>query len=123
MLTWKVIYERNNKIEWKDIFKGGYLERIAKELKDELGNRDEWEKHFKTKLMSIYWCRSEYEIIITSWPPFISRDNLDIMNTEAHNQSNKVRVNALLDIAKKINVFDQLNANWEVFADYVWRSI
>lgn len=123
MLSWKVIYERNRKIEWKDIFEGGYWEKIAKELKEKLDNREEWEKHFKTKLMSMYWCRSEYEVVITSWPPFVSRNNLDIMNIEAHEQSNRVGINAHLDVAKKINVFDQLNANWEVFIDYVWDNI
>ena len=130
MLSYKVFYENFNKKEIVnyDIFKSGHWEKVACELKEVFPNRKEWEKHFRTRLMSQYWSRSEYEFIATSWPPYITTDKVDEMKREIKEHTEKwgnppYRINPPLIVARKIDIFEQIDMNWKVFADYVWRNI
>ena len=74
-----------------------------------------------------YWSRSEYEVVVTSWPPYIKVENIEEMKSEVekHNSEcnwEQVRISPTLTVAKKIDVFEQLNMNWEQFIDYVWEN-
>lgn len=130
MLSYKVFFEDFNKKEIVnyDIFKGGHWEKVACELKKVFPNRKEWENHFRTKLMSQYWSRSEYEFIATSWPPYIETDKVDEMKREIKEYTEKwgnplYRIVSPLITTRKIDIFEQIDMNWDVFADYVWRNI
>lgn len=130
MLSWKVLFEdfNSHKIIDYDIFKGGYWERTARELKTEFPDRKEWEDHFRTKLMSMYWARAEYEVVITSWPPFIEVNENQKLQDEVIERekiwgSKPYRINITPTVARKIDIFEQLNMNWDIFIDYVWRNI
>lgn len=130
MLSWKVIWDDINKHEigTYDLFKSGYWERVARELKLALPSRKEWEDHFRRRLKSQYWCRSEYEVIVTPWPPHISIEELERLNEEvaaheANYDHQLVRVVPNIEKAEKIDIFSQIEMNWGVFADYVWRNI
>ena len=48
--------------------------------------------------MYYYWSKCEWEIILSAWP---SRKDFN---------------------EEKIDVFDQINLNWDRFADYVWEN-
>ena len=98
-MTWKVLRENINarKIEFYDIFADGYWENIARELKHQFPKRKKWESRFRLKLKSMYWLRAEYEVAVTSWPDGT--------------------------IERKIDIFQQLDENWEHFINYVWESI
>ena len=44
---------------------------------------------------------------------------------EKHNSEHnwkQVRISPTLVVAKKIDVFEQLNMNWEQFINYVWEN-
>lgn len=130
MLSWKVIWDDINKHEigTYDLFKSGYWERVARELKQTFPNRKEWENRFRTKLMSQYWCRSEYEVIVASWPPSIEIAELERLNSEVRryeeNYEHKpYRVTPHIEKAEKIDIYSQLEMNWDIFIDYVWRNI
>ena len=62
MLSWNVLYEDFNKKEivYYDIFKGGYFEGIAKDLKERVSSKELFAEEFRIKLMSMFWARSEY---------------------------------------------------------------
>lgn len=51
MLSWKVIWDDINKHEigTYDLFKSGYWERVARELKQTFPNRKEWGKALSHK--------------------------------------------------------------------------
>ena len=130
MLSYKVFRENLNsrKIEEYDIFKGGHWEEVARKLKQECIDRAEWEKCFRVKLMSMYWCRSEYEIILTSWPPYITAEEVDRLQEELKDRektwgSRAVKVNVNLSTEEKIDIFRQIDMNWRVFANYVWENV
>lgn len=130
MLSWNVFWEDFNKREivYYDIFKSGHWEKKAKELKKEYPEFEDWSKEFKAELMYQYWSRSEYEVIITSWPPYIDIEEIDKLQQEVENRekvwgSKILRINPRLTTTRKIDIFEQLNMNWEVFANYVWNNI
>lgn len=130
MLSWKVYREDFNKriIEEYDIFKGGHWEKVARELKKEFSNKKEWEEHFCIKLMSQYWARSEYEIVVTSWPPYIKIEDIDKINEEVNDRektwgSKPLKVNINPTVNRKIDIYEQLRLNWDIFINYVWNNI
>lgn len=130
MLSWKVILEEFNtrKIYFHDIFESGYWEEKARELKETFSNRKAWENHFRIQLMSRYWARSEYEVVVTSWPPYINVEDIEKLQEEVNERektwgTKPYKIYVTPTVAEKIDVFQQLEANWHVFADYVWSNI
>lgn len=130
MLTWKVFVEDINTKEIKryDIFKGGRFEAIAKEIKDSGCSKDEFAYHFRTHLMSQFWSRCEYEVIITSWPAYIDTKELERLQNEAAEYEKRygmapTLLNCRLKVSQKIDVFEQLCLNWDHFIDYVYKNV
>lgn len=123
MLSWNVLFEDFNKREivTYDIFEGGHYEKIAKELKKKTNSKEEFVEEFRIKLMSQFWSRSEYEVVVTSWPPYIKRRELDRLI--AKEKDCKYGTNVELEVGKKIDIFNQLEMNWDQFIDYVWNNI
>ena len=121
MLSWNVLIKDFNKKEiiYYDIFKNGYYEELAKELKEGTNSKEEFIEEFRIKLMFQFWSRAEYETIVTSWPPYIDKEELNRLNQEDF----KYRTDVNLTVARKIDVYEQLRMNWNQFIDYVWSNI
>lgn len=105
-----------NSIEKYDIFTH---KRFAEEVKQALKQNmdyDEFSQKLKSISMYYFWCKCEYEIVITSFPPYINTD--EIGRIIAHKNSKRLDVS--LDCAEKIDIFYQLQMNWEQFVNYVW---
>lgn len=121
MLSWYVyMYNHEKKtIEKKDIFKGGHWEIVIDALMHQSYTKDDFAAKLKQKFMSHYWSRCEYEIVLTSWPTYISHEELERLKKE-DNDNTRYPVN--LTVANKIDVFDQLLMNWPQFVDYIWNN-
>lgn len=129
-LSWKVYMENLNtrKIIEYDIFAGSYWRDRAAQLKREYPDRKIWEEAFSVELMSRFWCKSEYEIILTSWPPYIEVNQIEELQKEVEEHKEKwgrdlYHIDITPTVAEKIDIYDQLMLNKEVFFDYVWRNI
>lgn len=99
-MKWNVFYHNVNtqKIEAFDIFKHGrFNEDVQKNLK-KFKDKSEFAKALKSDLMYYFWCKSEYEIIISPWCG--GRETKDI----------------------KVDIYTQVMNNWDVFLDYCWNS-
>ena len=136
MLSWKVYREDFNakKIEKYDIFKRGisggenYFEKIAKELKEKYPDKDQWAEEFRLELMYRFWCKAEHEIILTSWPPYVTPEEIERMRNELKRHQEQwgyapYHTDVRLTVGEKIDIYDQLRLNWEVFINYVWENI
>lgn len=102
MLTWNVYYEDFNRrnIKTFNIFEHyRFWEDCIKNKKKNKEDKDSFIKQLRQDLMYYFWSRSEWEIILTSWP---ERKNFK---------------------EKKIDVCDQIELNWDRFVDYVWNNI
>lgn len=99
-IEWFVYYHNMNaqEIQAFNIFNHGSfrvdVEKYLKKYKD----KEEFAERLKRSLMYYFWSKSEYEVIISPWCG--ARDTKDI----------------------KIDIYNQVMNNWDIFLDYVWDS-
>ena len=128
-LSWFVYCERNGRIEKHDIFENGYWEFEARAILNETNTFDEWNEKFRIRLMAQYWSRCEYELLLVEWPTTISVAALEKMTEEVESYIKDYghlpyRVNAQLPKSTvKIDIYNQLLLNWDIFTHYVWDYI
>lgn len=127
-LTWYVFNEENGKIIPVDIFQYNWvflvdLLNIKKKYKDDFVK---FADATRSALQHQYWSRSEYETIITSWPPYVDEEELDRLNKERDDRLAKgwqfYRESVGLECAYKIDIYDQIMLNWDVFIKYLWDN-
>ena len=99
MIQWNVVWENFNarEIQTYNIFDNySFLDDCVKACKKE--NKDEFADEVKRSLA--YWFRwkCEWEFIASGWPP-----------SEKH------------PVERKIDVYDQITLNWDIFIDWLWE--
>lgn len=100
-MQWNVIIEDFNrrKIITYNIFSHG---SFMNDLWDVYQTNGENKELFLDKVRSLlryyFWSKCEWEVIVSAWPP-----------------SEMVQ-------EQKLDVFDQIDMNWERFGEYVWNS-
>lgn len=99
-MVWNVYYHDINsgKIELLDIFRHSSFSKEVKDRLKKCKNKEEFAKEIKSSLMYYFWSKCEYEIIIAPWCGGRNTDSI------------------------KIDVYDQVMANFNVFVDYLWSS-
>ena len=138
-MKWNVyIYNINkNKIELFNIFDHiGFLEDVKKDIK-KYKNKEEFEDKLKRELFYYFWSKCEWELIIE-----ITKDNhillspwcgcrnpeeakVDITNKsdfDWRSFANEHTKKQIYGNEAKIDVFDQVMMNFDVFVDYVWKN-
>lgn len=101
MLQWNVYIGGFNsrKIEIINIFDHvGFLDDCRKNAKKNNKDREAFVERLRGDLMYHFWSKCEWEIIIDHWP---------------HNDHFE---------DKKVDVYNQVNLNWDIFSDYVWNN-
>ena len=98
-MKWNVFYYNINKkkIETFNIFEHRSFLRYV-EIAKELKTKEEFVEQLKSELRYYFWAKAEYEVLITPW---VGGDREKC--------------------AVKIDVYDQVMSNFEVFVDYVWN--
>ena len=99
-MEWNVFYYNCNakRIEIFNIFRHGGFSSYVKKHLVECKTKEEFAEALKRELLYYFWSKSEYEVIITSW---VGGDREKD--------------------ATKIDIFQQVMLNFEVFVDYVWN--
>ena len=96
----------------ENLFKKQYpKERFLNELDQEI--------HY------FFWAKIEWEVFITTWPPYIDAKEISRIISEYHiNRPPEHCLPERIDVNVtkwyKIDVYDQLCLNWDEFVDYVW---
>lgn len=127
-LEWNVFYynTNKNKIEQFNIFNhSGFAGEVSKYL-SKCNDRILFEANIKLSLMYYFWSRCEYEIIITSFPTYITIDELERLNDYRVSHKGKyekdlMRISANLDTEIKIDIYSQVMLNWDKFINYLWN--
>ena len=137
MISWKVFNENINKkeiIEYNVFNHFGFLRGLSEVFKDisklkkdpsktQKEIDQEFDERVRRECMYYFWSKCEWEIILTGWPPHISKEELDRLNAESKESLEKwgysLYTTPNLEIERKIDVYDQLKLNWEVFLQYV----
>ena len=75
-------------------------------------------EQLKSELMYYFWSKSECEIILTSWPPYLTSAQVEEIRNSKEVPKYCKSVN--LETAEKIDIYDQIINNWEPFILYIW---
>ena len=126
-LEWNVYREdwSKKKIEVFNIFNHSrFYEDVKKALKN-FDNKEEFVEEVQKSLMWCYWCKSEYEVVITTWAPHITMSELDRLNTERektlkeyNREPYRLYVNP--EIGEKVDIYSQVMLNKDAFFNYLW---
>jgi hypothetical protein len=100
-MKWNVFVENFNRgvIEKYNIFQYESFVKEIKNMKKKSSSKEEFEKMLDRELMYRFGSKCEWEIVLSDWPP-----------------SERFK-------KKKIDVYEQIHMNWEVFVDYVWNNV
>lgn len=126
-LFWFVLRENWNskKIEEFNIFShSAFYNNVVTALK-KADTKEFFSDELQRFLRYYFWAKSEWEVVVTSWPPSISYDELNRAYKEAISLEKKYehppyRVTITPNVGKKIDIYDQVMLNYKVFLDYVW---
>ena len=104
---------------------GRFLEDVKKDLR-ECETKKEFAEELHKDLIYYFWSKAEWEVVITPWTPRITISELNRLNEEREKTLKKYNrepyslyVNP--DISEKIDVYEQVMLNWDLFVDYVWQ--
>ena len=126
-LEWNVYTEDFNSREIKifNIFNHARVcENVKKALK-KFDNKAEFAEEVRKTLIWCYWSKCEWEIIITSFPARITKEELDRLNKESKDDAEKYGCEPRSmwispSVGKKVDVYEQIMLNWNAFIDYLW---
>ena len=99
MLEWNVYYHDWNHRELAvfNVFAhGSFYDECKKNARKNIHDYEAFKDQLRRDLMYYFWSKCEWEIILSAW---IRKDSTKPI---------------------KIDVWDQVNLNWEVFCKYVW---
>ena len=102
------------RISMEKLFKRRYpQERFLSELDQEIHH------YFRAKI--------EWEMFITAWPPYINSEEISRIISDYHinrapEQPLPEQIHVNVTKCYKIDVYSQLRANWERFAEYMWSE-
>lgn len=98
MLTWNVFYCNPNLDKLETINVLEHREDYLKQLKKDYPIKADFSEKLRDEMMYHYWAKCEWETIISPWP---SKEGIEW----------------------KIDIFWQLNLNWNNFVDYCWSNV
>ena len=119
-MTWNVYRHDINsrKIEIFNIFEHySFNEDVNKILKKKI-TYNELSDKLKSSVMYFFWCKYEHEVVVTTFPPYIDKKEMNVVINEYDKHPYRMNVN--LETGIKIDIHDQLMLNWNRFVDYVW---
>ncbi len=116
-LTWNTYIEdwNANTIKVFNIFTSFNFINGVIEANNKYKNDFEFLKEVRSSLMYAFWSKAEYEVIITSWPPHIEKEEFERLTKE----DIKYRTGVNLSMGEKIDVYNQVMINWEAFKLYL----
>lgn len=101
-----------------------FNEEVKKDLK-KCKTKEEFAKELKDNLRYYFWSKYEYEVVISSFPVHIKKEELDRLNegfekdTEKYGREPYV-IYVCPDIGIKIDIFEQVMPNFDILVDYIW---
>ena len=101
-----------------------FEEDVKKDLK-KYKSKEEFAEKLKSNLMYYFWSKCEYEVVVSSFPVHIKKEELDRLNREAKKEAEKYGREpygmwVCPDVGEKIDIAGQVMLNFEVFVDYIW---
>ena len=82
----------------------------------------------KQVIMYHFWAKCEWEVVITDWPTHIDIDEVTRLQKELEEYREKweqdpYSLGVRLKVAEKIDVYKQVEMNWDIFINYLWDNL
>lgn len=126
-LKWNVYRHDINKREIVEfnIFDHWRFEKDVKKYLRKCKTKEEFAEKIKSHLMYYFWSKCEYEVVISSFPVHIKKDEFNRLIEEFKVDIEKYGHEpygmwVCPDVGEKIDIAGQVMLNFEVFVDYVW---
>lgn len=100
-MEWYVFYDEINRntIEQFNIFDHSrFADGCARALEKNADNRENFAEDIRLELMYYFWCKCEWEVVISGFPP------------------------SPKDKPRKVDVYSQVMLNFQRFIDYLWDN-
>ena len=127
-LEWNVFrYDFNaRKIETYNVFNHGSFYNDV--MKIPRKNKLEFAEKLRREAQYYFWSKCEMEIVVTSWPPYIDEEEYNRLTKERNEHIAKrgdtPRVlNVCTTVGSKIDIYEQLMLNWDMFVEYTWNTL
>ena len=129
MLTWNVLRHDVNRREivaYNVFMHGGFSSDVLK-LKSKKLKRDGFSEELSRIAQYYFWSKCEAEIVVSSWPVYISVAELSRADSEIAVLREKYGrdpcvINISPDVGAKIDIYYQLRLNWDAFVDYCFEN-
>ena len=128
-MVWNVYREDFNHgtiVKYNIFDHNGFAQDVKNMLESDVP-KNEFTEQLNRSLRYWFWGKTEYVAVISSWPTYIDKAELDRLNTEYEEYNNKrgrypYKINVAPDVSEKVSVYDQVMMNWEQFVEYVWSN-
>ena len=123
---WNVFREEFNsrEIVVYNIFQHVAFYEAVKKIAKSRPTKEVFADKVRSELSYYFWSKSEYEVIVTSWPAYIDREELRRLRDtyeEIKNQPTPYKTNINPEVGEKIDIYAQVVMNWNQFIDYSYR--
>lgn len=68
-----------------------------------------------------FWGKAEHEVVITSWPPYITRKEFERINADEFKES-KYAIYVEPEVFYKVDIYSQVKLNFDIFVEYLWLN-
>ena len=128
-MVWNVYREDFNHraiVKYNIFDHSGLAQDVNKLLKEDI-SKDEFAEQLKRSLMYWFLGKTEYEVVVSSWIPHIDEKELNRLNVEYEEHYKKwnnypIRMSVNLNVGEKIDIYEQIKINWDVFVNYLWQQ-
>lgn len=134
-MRWNVKYFNYNAKQVEDYNVLAYMKDRIKELKKKYKTKEEFSKYFNTLMMSKYWSRCKWELIIEiendrvilyPWVGVVDPKSvaLDVTDDNTFDWKTFAEEHIKKQIyynKAKIDAYEQLKFRWDDFITYVWE--
>ena len=128
-MIWNVYREDyNQKIITYNIFEHYHFNKDVKEIMNKKVQKEEFEEELRKICKYHFWGRNEYEMLMSSCLPCVQKDEMNKMIDEWEQYHRKnghfpYNINVKIKGAIKIDIYRQIQLNWDSFVEYVFSKI
>ena len=125
-LSWNVFYYNRKDIETFNIFDhSSFCKKVINITKESSQSKAIFRDKIINVLRYYFWCKCEYEIIVTTFPTYVSNEGLKKMEADRDKyirDYGRCRfVHPYLDTELKVDIYTQVMMNIDHFIDYLWN--
>ena len=117
----------SRQVEIYNIFEhGGFIDAVKKLMKKKI-KKDEFSEELRIIVGYFFRARIQWEMSICFYPVNVGREEIERVIDERekfYRKEGKFPYLQGIDVesVKKIDVYEQVKLNWEIFLDYVWGN-